>query len=297
LAEQKKESLNQFLDNMAFQKAKRMLEDNAGINCSGFREEYLRRRFEIRLRATGTLNFGKYIVYLKRHPEEFKSLMNEITVNYTMFFRDTDVYTHLEKVLLPKLLRSSDVTRIWSAGCATGEEPYSLAILALKVLGQQIEKHPVVIYASDIDKEALAVATNGQYSMKQLSNIDAQSLDRFFKKENENYTVKDEVKKIVHFQTFDLMSPPTHENLDLILCRNVMIYFSKQSQQQIHLGFFGALKKGGFLITGKSEILSGEPASKFLAVDQQARVYRKPETPSEHLSVGMLPLDTKPLSV
>ncbi len=283
----KTDSLPDFLEKMSFEKLKRMLLEKAGINCSGYREEFLRRRFEIRLRTTGALTYGKYLFYLKKNPDEFKKLLNDLTINFTMFFRDSDVYTYLEKILLPKIFLSSNPTRIWSAGCATGEEPYSLAILVHKLLKQSINSHLVTIYASDIDKEALATAAKAEYNQRQLKNLDATLIDRFFRKEGEIYKVKDFVKQIILFHEFDLMSSPLHQHLDLILCRNVMIYFSKESQQQIHMSFYRALKNGGYFITGKSEILSGEPAAKFLPLDQQTRVYQKPLKANEPLKLTL----------
>jgi len=294
LVEQAKtDSLQEFLEKMAFQKVKKMLQEKAGVNCSGYRDEYIKRRFEIRLRATGANTYGKYISYLRNNPEEFQNLLNDLTINYTMFFRDADVYSFLEKILLPKIFLSSNSTRIWSAGCATGEEPYSLAILVHKVLKQAIAYHPVIIFASDIDKDALSTATKGEYHLKQLNNIDTALIDNYFTKEGEIYKINDVVKRSIQFHEFDLMNPSLHQNLDLILCRNVMIYFSKESQQQIHMNFFKALKEGGYFITGKSEILSGEPATKFLPVDYQTRVYQKPRMANESLKLGTLNLCSK----
>jgi chemotaxis protein methyltransferase CheR len=278
---------------MAFQKVKRMIQESAGLNCSGYRDEYLKRRFEIRLRATGANTYGRYITYLKKNPDEFTNLLNDLTVNYTMFFRDTDVYAFLEKKLLPKIFQSSNPTRIWSAGCATGEEPYSLAILVNKVLGQAVANHPVTIFASDIDKDALSNAAKGRYHQKQLNNFDSSLLEKFFTKEDDYYKINDFVKRIIHFEQFDLMTSSTHQNLDLILCRNVMIYFSKEGQQHIHMNFYRALKDGGCLITGKSEILSGEPAEKFHPIDYQTRVYQKPSKTNELFKIDALNLYSK----
>jgi chemotaxis protein methyltransferase CheR len=269
------------MEKLAFQKVKQLIHEQAGVNCSGYRDEYLKRRFEIRLRATGANTYGKYVIYLRKNPEEFNNLLNDLTINYTMFFRDIDVYTFLEKKLLPKILQSSNPTRIWSAGCATGEEPYSLSILVHKVLGTAMADHSVTIYASDIDKEALSSASKGRYHQKQISNLDKSSIEKYFTKESEEYySINNFVKRIVHFEHFDLMGSPLRQNLDLILCRNVMIYFSKEGQQHIHMNFFKVLKNGGYFITGKSEILSGEPSEKFLALDLQTRCYQKPQQDS-----------------
>ena len=277
----KSATLQNFLENTAFQKIKRMVSDSAGVSCAGYRDEYLKRRFEIRLRATGANTFAKYIIYLRKHPDEFTNLLNDLTINYTTFFRDADVYVQLEKTILPKLFQSKNPVRIWSAGCASGEEPYSLAILVHKVLGKSVNtNHQVTIFASDVDKDALSKASRGEYQQRQLSTLDQNLIDHFFTKEESCYRVKDFVKQLVSFNQFDLMKPTTHYGLDLILCRNVMIYFSKEGQQQIHMSFYNALRDGGYFITGKSEILSGEPAQKFLPLDYQTRLYQKPVRPS-----------------
>jgi len=274
LEQTKAVSLQEFLENTAFQKVKRLVQESTGLNCSGYRDEYLKRRFEIRLRATGSNTFAKYIFYLRKNPGEFNNLLNDLTINFTNFFRDIDVYVYLEKILLPKLLQSRNSVRIWSAGCASGEEPYSMAILVHKILGKSIGNHSVSIFASDIDKDALSKAEQGHYQEKQLT-MDQSLIDQFFTKEEGFFRVKDFVRQIIHFEQFDLMKTTTHQSLDLILCRNVMIYFSKEGQQQIHMGFYNALKNGGYFISGKSEILTGEPSRKFLTVDNQARVYQK----------------------
>jgi chemotaxis protein methyltransferase CheR len=273
----KTESIEDFMERMAFQKVKKMIYETSGLDCSGYRDEYLHRRFKIRLRATGSDNYGKYIVYLRKNLEEFQNLLNDLTINYTTFFRDVDVYAYLQKTLLPKILLSSNHVRIWSAGCATGEEPYSLAILAHKVLGQSIDSHVVTVYASDFDKDALAKAEAGVYLQKQLSFLDTFSINKFFTKDGENCRVNDFVKRMVRFEHVDLNTPCLHQNIDLILCRNVMIYFSKESQQKIHMNFYNSLKDGGYFITGKSEILTGEPSTKFQPIDLLARVYQKPQ--------------------
>jgi chemotaxis protein methyltransferase CheR len=274
----KLEPVGDFLEKVAFQKMKRLLLENIGLDVNGYRDEYLKRRFDIRLRATGSLTYSKYVIYLKNHPEEYQLLLNDLTINYTMFFRDMDVYLYLEKVLLPKLLASTNV-RIWSAGCATGEEPYSLAIMVNKILGHTMAQHQVTILASDIDKDALSKASRGEYQKKQLNGLSDQLIDKYFTKEGEVYRVQDFVRRSIRFEQRDLMKEPSHKSLDLILCRNVMIYFSKESQQQIHMNFYEALRGGGYFITGKAEMLSGEPSRIFLPVDVRSRVYQKPNQP------------------
>ena len=276
LEQQNPQKLQDYLENSAFQKVKRMISQSAGLNCSGYRDEYLKRRFEIRLKATSTNTYARYILYLKKHPEEFTNLLNDLTINYTTFFRDSDVYQYLEHKLLPKLFLSKRPIKIWSAGCATGEEPYSLSILIHKLLGRRLLFQPVTIIASDIDKDALSKAQRGVYQSRHLSTMDKSLIDQFFTKDEEKYIIKDLTKKIITFEQFDLMKEPKHCSFDLILCRNVMIYFSKEGQQHIHMNFYRALRDGGYLITGKSEILTGEPAVVFDPLDYITRVYQKP---------------------
>jgi chemotaxis protein methyltransferase CheR len=279
LEQSKSVELTNYLENSAFQKVKRMIAESAGLDCSGYRDEYLKRRFEIRLRATGSETYARYIIYLKKHPEEFTNLLNDLTINYTTFFRDRDVYEHLEQKLLPKLFLSKNPVKIWSAGCATGEEPYSLSILIHKILGKRLADRPVNIVASDIDKDALSKAQRGAYGPRQVSTMSSKMIEEYFTHEGDSWIVKDFLKSNIRFERFDLNQASLHVNFDLILCRNVMIYFSKEGQQHIHMNFYRALRDGGYMITGKSEILSGEPAEKFQALDYTTRVYQKPPKP------------------
>jgi chemotaxis protein methyltransferase CheR len=263
-----------FLENVAYQKLKRLLQETVGLDCSCYRDEYLKRRFAVRLRATGTNTYSRYVRYLKKNPAEYYLILNNLTINYTTFFRDRDVYVYLEKTILPRLFRSNEV-RIWSAGCATGEEPYSLAILVHKLLGKELSNYQVTIFASDLDEDALAKAVKGEYTRKQLQGLEDSLIDKYFSNSGASYRVKDFVRQLVRFEKQDLMKPFLRKDFDLILCRNVMIFFSRESQQQIHMHFYNALREGGYLVIGKSEILSSELSKKFLCADVNCRVYQK----------------------
>jgi chemotaxis protein methyltransferase CheR len=258
-----------------FEKLKKMISETLGLNCDGYREDYVRRRFNIRLKETGSKTYGAYVNYLKKNPDEFKLLLRDLTVNYTTFFRDAEVYSFIEKSVLPVLFVQPTV-RIWSAGCSTGEEPYTLAILTLKLLEHHVNKSKVTVFASDIDREALAHAAEGVYVASQLAGAPNWMLSRYFSKVGEKFQVKDSVKELVKFDVCDLMKPSPRQSLDLVLCRNVMIYFTREGQQRVHMNFFNALRSGGYFISGKTEMLSGEPAQRFKMVDVQSRVYIKP---------------------
>jgi len=263
-----------FLEDVAYQKMKKLLHETVGLDFNGYRDEYLKRRFAIRLRATGTNTYRRYVRYLQKNPAEYNLIIDNLVINYTTFFRDKDVYFHLEKTLLPSLFKSNDV-RIWSAGCATGEEPYSLAILVHKLLGKKLSHYKVTISASDLDEDALDKAEKGEYSRKQLNGLEDSLIAEYFLNRGESYQVKDFVKQIVCFEKHDVMKPCLRKGFDLILCRNVMIFFSREGQQQVHMHFYKALREGGYLVIGKAEALSGEPSEKFSCTDFNCRVYQK----------------------
>jgi chemotaxis protein methyltransferase CheR len=265
-----------FFEHAAFEKVKKMVNASLGLNCDGYREEYVRRRFEIRLKETGAKTYCNYVNYLRKNPAEFNFLLSDLTINYTSFFRDADVFLFLEKSIFPSLFVQPTV-KIWSAGCSTGEEPYSLAIIALKLLETRQFKCKVTIFASDIDREALAKAANGLYRASQLQGAEKWIVSKYFLKVGDLFKIKDSVKELVKFEVQDLMKPSPRQNFDLVLCRNVMIYFSREGQQHIHMNFFDALRTGGFFVSGKTEMLSGEPAAKFKLSNVQCRVYKKPE--------------------
>jgi chemotaxis protein methyltransferase CheR len=250
--------------------------EGTGVNFDYYRESYLKRRLKVRLMVTKTNTYSDYTKYLQANPNEFKLLVNDLTINYTKFFRDPDVYAFLRETILPELFSpSKNWTRIWSAGCATGEEPYSLAMLVHEVLKQRLNDHRVNIYASDLDRSALETAESGKYTQRMVQGVDEKLLRKYFELEDDVYKVKPSVRNLIQFEEQDLMTTPKHRNLDLILCRNVMIYFSKEIQQKIHLNFYDSLKAGGYLITGKTEFVGGEAGKKFVDINPHCRVYRK----------------------
>jgi chemotaxis protein methyltransferase CheR len=267
-------SVEDFLEDVAYQKMKKLLHESVGLDFNGYRDEYLKRRFAIRLRATGTKTYRQYVRYLQKNPAECNLVIDNLVINYTTFFRDRDVYVYLEKTVLPELFKSREV-KIWSAGCATGEEPYSLAILVHELLGKRLPSYKVTILASDLDEDALAKAAKAEYGRKQLTGVEDSLIDKYFSSDGESYRVKDFVKRLVRFEKHDLMKPSLQKRFDLILCRNVMIFFSRESQQQVHMHFCNVLRDGGYLVIGKAEVLSGNVSEKFSCTDVNCRVYQK----------------------
>ena len=267
-------SVDDFLEDVAYQKMKKMLHEKVGLNFNGYRGAYLKRRFAIRLRATRTYTYRRYVRYLQKNPAEYDLIIDNLVINYTTFFRDKDVYVYLEKTVFPSLFKSRNL-KIWSAGCASGEEPYSLAILIHEILGKKLPHYEVKIYASDLDEDALDKAVKAEYSRKQLNGMSDSLIAKYFSTDGETYKVKDFVKKLVTFERHDLMKPSSQKNFDLILCRNVMIFFARESQELVHMHFYDSLREGGYLVIGKAEVMSGEPSEKFWCTDLNSRVYQK----------------------
>jgi len=258
----------------------RYLDGKIGLNLKQYKPNYLRRRIGVRMRATGCRDYLQYRYYIKQNPEESRLLINDLTINVTEFFRDPDVYEQIRGRILPEIIRYKKESRInslraWSAGCATGEEPYSLAILMLETLKKEggAGKWVVRITATDLDDKALRKAREGRYAEARV--LPGIPFDEYFFTGKGEYLVREEVKGPVRFLIMDIMKKPPLRHLDLIVCRNVLIYFEKEKQQKIMEIFNRCLRKGGFLVLGKSEAILGSGMSGFVPYLRRERVYVK----------------------
>lgn len=259
---------------------KRIISGNTGFNCEHYKEAHFRRRINVRVRATNSENYGTYLKLLKEDPQEYEFLLDTLTVNVSEFFRNPETFRIIEKEVIPSLVkyRSGSLTRsirIWSAGCAAGEEAYSLAILLHRTLKTDFNKYRIRIVGTDIDARSLEKAKKGVYNENSLKNLDPGTKERYFSKQGDTYQVINEFKNITQFKRHDLISGPRIDYFDLIVCRNVMIYFKKEIQEQLQLNFYKALEKGGFLIIGKSETLLGSASSLFRPYNTRERLYIK----------------------
>jgi len=233
----------------------------------------------VRLRATGAHSYLEYLSLLERDPSEYERLLDALTINVTNFFRDRGTFRVIEETVIPELImakknQGKKVIRIWSAGCASGEEPYSMAILFHKVLGKRIGDYLISIHATDIDGKVMEKAKRAEYEAGAVSGIDEEVLIRYFN-HTQRYRPKEEIKKMVRFKRHDLIADGPLPHLDMILCRNVLIYFSRNLQGKLFEKFYEGLNRGGYLILGKTESLAGEAAGLFQPVDIRERVYRK----------------------
>ncbi len=263
----------------------RQLREEIGLNLKQYKPNYLKRRIGVRMRATGSADYLQYRQRIKQDPMEGQRLINDLTINVTEFFRDQDVYEAIRKDVVPQLIDYKRENRIyslraWSAGCATGEEPYSLAILFLNALNKKgnARSWAVRITATDLDDKAIEKARAARYeTAKVLPGI---VLGDYFLRDGDVYAVREEVKRPVRFLLMDIMKQPPLRHLDLILCRNVLIYFERDKQHVIMDIFRHCLRPGGFLVLGKSEAIIGATESGFEPYRRRERIYRKVMGPS-----------------
>ncbi|MFY1113045.1 MAG: CheR family methyltransferase [Methanosarcinaceae archaeon] len=259
---------------------KKAIKKNLGFNCEQYKESHFRRRINVRVRATNSSSYAEYLKILKKDQDEYRNLIEALTVNVSEFFRNPETYTVIEKEVLPTLIKSKSKSlvkaiRIWSAGCAAGEEAYSLAILLHMLLEKDFGKYRISIMGTDIDSSSLEKARKGVYSENALKNVDEKTRERYFIKKDEMYQVTDQLKNITHFKQHDLISGSKLSHFDMIICRNVMIYFNKEIQEQLHLEFYKSLSQGGFFIIGKAETLLGTAAGYFKPYNTRERLYVK----------------------
>lgn len=245
-----------------------------GVDFSQYYPNLLKRRIAIRLRANHVESYSDYLKVLADNPQEYASLFEVMTINVSEFFRDLSVWSGIAKIMEDFLFKNKhkSIVRIWSAACAYGEEAYSLAIL-VKELASDV---PVEIYATDIDSDAIDKARNAVYDVHRLKNVSKELLKKYFiPAERGNYALCEDIKKMVAFKQRDLINDTAINNIDLILCRNVFIYFTKPLQEQILNKYYLSLKDSGYLVIGKSESIINEARLIFKIVDIENRIYQK----------------------
>ena len=267
-------------NDLAFQYLKKKVVAK-GLNCTGYKDDFLKRRFDGRMNVRGISSYAEYAHLLDKNPTECKELLDALTINVSEFFRDPTVWKTFQTTIMPMIIREKMQAfqrelRIWSAGCADGEEPYTIAISVIDALSYNLKAFRIEIVATDIDPQSLNRARAGIYSPARLRLAKHSVLQRFFRPlDGGNLRISDEVKKLVTFQSHDLFALPPLSPFDVISCRNVMIYFSRELQQTLFRNFYQALSTGGYLILGKVESPVGECGTLFKCVDMRERIYQK----------------------
>ena len=267
-------------EDASFEVLKRQLIALTGWDLGRFKEAYLRRRVATRVRSTQSADWAAYGVLLRSDPAELERLRDRLTVNVTEFFRDPDFWQVLDRDVLPELVEAADgrprrELRLWSAGCSSGEEPYTLALLALRAVRASGLPVRVHVMASDIDAVILAKARDGRYSAEAIRLLPTALRQDAFVPDGAQWKVSPAVRDAVAFRSLDLFSSPPPPDLDLVLCRNVMIYFSRDLQQRLLRAFHQALRPGGYFATGKTETVLGPVRGAFQCASATARIFQR----------------------
>ena len=267
------------LDPIGFASLTTRIAAESGFPCASYKERCLRRRIAVRMRARGAHTFAAYERVLDGDAREWERLLDALTINVTKLFRNWESWAVIGREVVPALWRSSgSEIRAWSAGCSSGEEPYSLGVLFrahAEAVGDLEGLARVRILGSDIDRASLAAAEQGRFGELAFADTPASLRERWFSP-GLPAEIAPEVRQLVRFERRDLLhDEPPPGPMQLILCRNVLIYFDRASQERLLASFRDLLAPGGFLVLGKVETLLGDSRRGFAAVDPRERIFRR----------------------
>jgi two-component system CheB/CheR fusion protein len=257
-----------FRELLAFLKSQR------GFEFDAYKTSSLERRVDKRMHDVRCATYVGYVDYLEVHPDEYAHLFNTILINVTAFFRDEPAWTFLRTSVIPKLVATKGKVpiRVWSAGCSSGEEPYSIAILLAEALGLEAFTRLVKVYATDVDEEALAQGRAATYAEKDVAAVPAPYLAKYFERVGNRYAICKELRRAVIFGRHDLLQDAPISRVDLLLCRNALMYFAAEAQARILERLHFALAEDGVLFLGKAEMLLGR-SSLFTAINLKQRIF------------------------
>lgn len=254
-----------------------ILRVNTGNDFSHYKRPTLLRRIARRMQVHELMDLKAYLAFVRQHPEEVSVLMRDLLITVTNFFRDHEAFEALEKDIVPALFAGkgpSDQVRVWCAGCAGGEEAYSLAILLAEYADRLSEAPTFQIFATDIDERVIAEGRECRYPATISLDVSPERMRKFFVKEENLYRIKKELREKVLFASHNLTRDPPFSRLDLISCRNLLIYLNRQMQERVLEVFHFALRPGGYLFLGASESADAMPAQ-FSAIDKKNRIYQR----------------------
>ena len=270
-----------------------------------YRLPFLQRRIDRRMRSKGIRSYADYAKVLVTDPTEYQALISEISITVTEFFRDMNLFETLRSKIMPSILFQDNIggsgqqeARVWSAGCATGEEPYSTAIVAKELMskpGINTKTKELFVIATDLNPNSIKIANLGNYEESSLKKISAELKVKYFSEviccrrhqqqsctscsssgKSKFYHLDKKIRDMVTFEVGDIAKiSPKAEDFDLILCRNVMIYFEKESREKLLRKFYDALKPKGYFVIGQSEVIMGSLFSLFRPVFSKERIYQK----------------------
>ena len=268
------------------------LRENRAFEYTAYKRPTLMRRFQKRMQTVKVDGWDGYRAYLEKNPEEFNELFDAILINVTRFFRDPESWDYVAAEVVPAILEQRtgrSAIRVWSTGCASGEEPFTIAMLFAEAMGEDAAKARLKIYATDIDEEALTQGRHATYTQKQLGDVPEELRNKYFTKTNGLFVFRNDLRRIVIFGRNDLLQDPPISRVDFLTSRNTLMYFGAAAQERILANFYFALNRRGFLMLGKAEALQSRtnlfvPNNlkrrlfvKNLGAETDARALRPPE--------------------
>lgn len=267
-------------DEEGFKALTRRVSREAGLTLDAYKDKCLRRRLLVRMRACSVHTYGEYLAVLDRRPEEWDKLKDALTINVTRFYRNPETWDRLRQDLLPDLLAMRQGRlAAWSAGCSSGEEPYTIAMLCAEAAeaanrSSWVERARIV--ATDIDRQSLERSAAGLYPEASFLEAPAWMTEKYCERTPDGWQVGERIRRMVTVQRLDLTREPIPQDAyDLILCRNVVIYFDRATQERLFAQFAEALHPGGILVLGKVETLLGLARERLTLVDARERIFRR----------------------
>jgi two-component system CheB/CheR fusion protein len=269
-----------------FESLLEFIRDERGFDFTGYKRPSLQRRIAKRMQEVGVEDFGEYQSRLAQEDDEFVRLFDTILINVTSFFRDEVAWDFLGEEILPELLEAKgadEPIRVWSTGCASGEEAYTLAMVLAERLGEEAFRSRVKIYATDVDEDALAQGRHASYDEKAVEPVPEPLRAKYFERVNSSFVFRSDLRRSVIFGRHDLIHDPPISRVDVLVSRNTLMYFDAETQEQILRSFHFALRDHGVLFLGKAEAIANR-SQLFAPVDLKRRVFRK--VPREDGSAG-----------
>jgi two-component system CheB/CheR fusion protein len=264
-------------DDPAFGALLEFLKRTRGLDFTGYKRTSLERRFRRRMDAVGCASYRDYLDYLEVQPDEYVQLFEMLLINVTEFFRDPPAWEHLRENVLPELLERKEPdspVRVWSAGCASGQEAYTIAMVLAEALGDEDYCERVKIYATDIDEKALMQARHAVYTAKETESVPPDLRARYFERADQKLAFRKDLRRTVIFGRNNLVADAPISRLDLLVCRNTLMYFNAETQARILRHFHFALRDHGVLMLGRSEMMLSH-RDLFSAVDLKQRIFAK----------------------
>ncbi len=255
---------------------------DGGYDFREYKRGTVTRRLERRLRATGARTYLDYMRFLDAHPEEYQRLIEDLTIKTSGFFRSPYTFQQVDRLALPELIayktkQGERALRVWSAACARGEEPYSIAILLNQFLGYRLSDFEISINATDISRQALKEAQAGVYSSKDVDGLSSIILASYFTRTEKGYMVNNNIRQMASFSYFDLTSTTKSPfiDMDCVFCCNILIYLRETLQKRVLGMLYDSLTTPGYLILGEVETPTKNPGDKLECLDAKAKIYKK----------------------